>query len=348
MVASTTHLFPESAHLMGFDIDDGGLHVVLSRDVPSFLRGRVRPLVESLCASQGVPLSSLRFAAIHPGGRRILEDLESELELPRALTQHSWDVLGEHGNMSSATVLFVLDRLLAGTAPPTAATACWRPSDPASPPSSACCAGARHEAMARSAWCPRRRASPVAAGGLRGAAAARAGGLQAHERALRAAGQPRARERGFGWMVAAHLAPFVLTPIEARRRRRPAPRAVVAGSLAALGAAGALRFWTLHTLGDSWSVRVHGGPSMRVVSGGPYRFVRHPNYLAVIVEVAALPLVGGAVGTALVASLLDAVALALRISDEERVLRTSSAWRQVMAHKPRLLPRLRPAARPRA
>ena len=112
VVSSRSHLFPDSHRLMGFDVGEGGFHIVLASDVPEFLQGKVRPLVQKLCDENGVALESLAFAAIHPGGRRILENLESDLKLAPEVTAHSWEVLNQHGNMSSATVLFVLDRLL--------------------------------------------------------------------------------------------------------------------------------------------------------------------------------------------------------------------------------------------
>jgi alkylresorcinol/alkylpyrone synthase len=79
LVDSTTHLFPRSQHLMGFDLADGGFHIVLDRDVPTALRGNVRPLVAQLCARHGLDVADLRFCALHPGGRRILEDLDRDL-----------------------------------------------------------------------------------------------------------------------------------------------------------------------------------------------------------------------------------------------------------------------------
>jgi methyltransferase len=161
-----------------------------------------------------------------------------------------------------------------------------------------------------------------------------------HERALERRGVRRGRDRGFPWMIAAHVTPFALAPVETRWRRRAAPRALSRLALALLGGAAALRLAALASLGPSWSVRVRSSRAMRVVARGPYRFVRHPNYAAVIVELAALPLAGGAYATALVASALDAVALALRIPDEERALAASPEWRRSMTHKPRFLPKL--------
>jgi alkylresorcinol/alkylpyrone synthase len=118
LFAARSHLYPDSRHLMGFRVGDGGLEVVLDREVPSFLVGQVRPLVESLCRTHGLSLGDLRFAAIHPGGKRILANLERELRLPSEATEPSWAVLRAHGNMSSATVLYVLDRLWRRPPPP--------------------------------------------------------------------------------------------------------------------------------------------------------------------------------------------------------------------------------------
>jgi alkylresorcinol/alkylpyrone synthase len=118
ILRSRGHLFPDSARLMGFDVGEGGLRIVLARDVPAFLDGRVRPLVEALLGEEGLAKEALAFAVIHPGGARILENLERELGLPRALTEPSWRVLARHGNMSSATILFVLERVLGAPPPP--------------------------------------------------------------------------------------------------------------------------------------------------------------------------------------------------------------------------------------
>jgi alkylresorcinol/alkylpyrone synthase len=103
---------------MGFTVDDGGLHVVLDRAVPEVLAGRVRPLVERLCGDHGLALEDLAFAALHPGGRRILATLERELGLAPEAVAPALQILKDHGNMSSATVLFVLDDLLRRPPPP--------------------------------------------------------------------------------------------------------------------------------------------------------------------------------------------------------------------------------------
>jgi len=139
-------------------------------------------------------------------------------------------------------------------------------------------------------------------------------------------------EKIFPMMVGLHAATLVAAPLEARlAHRRPLRFAWVA-----FGAATALRLWMLASLRGAWSVRVVRPP--RIVTRGPYRFIRHPNYLGVIVELAALPLAGGAWVTALVASLANAALLSRRIPYEEKLLLRDRRYRRHFAHLPRLLP----------
>lgn len=81
-----------------------------------------------------------------------------------------------------------------------------------------------------------------------------------------------------------------------------------------------LRLAAMRTLGDRWSIRVLTLPATRRVAHGPYAWLPHPNYLGVALEIAALPLVHGAVVTAVMFSVLNAVALTLRIGVEARAL----------------------------
>jgi methyltransferase len=80
------------------------------------------------------------------------------------------------------------------------------------------------------------------------------------------------------------------------------------------------RVWVLRTLGSRWTTRIIVVPGEQLVAAGPYRFVRHPNYLVVIGEIAVLPLVFGLWDVAIVFSLLNAVMLAARIKAENRAL----------------------------
>jgi methyltransferase len=97
-----------------------------------------------------------------------------------------------------------------------------------------------------------------------------------------------------------------------------------------------LRWWAIATLGDRWNTRVIVLPLAEPVTGGPYRFVRHPNYVAVVAELVALPLIHGAWLTALVFSLANAWLLTVRIRVEEEAL--GDAWRRRFDGAPRFIP----------
>jgi methyltransferase len=90
-------------------------------------------------------------------------------------------------------------------------------------------------------------------------------------------------------------------------------------------AAQGLRYAAIRALGERWSVRILVLPGEPLVRRGPYRFLRHPNYLAVVVELLAAPLMFGAWRTAIAIALLDAVALSLRIRAENAALLGSPA-----------------------
>ena len=81
------------------------------------------------------------------------------------------------------------------------------------------------------------------------------------------------------------------------------------------------RVWVIRSLGERWTTRIIIVPGEPLVRRGPYRFVRHPNYLVVAGEIAVLPLVFGLTQVALIFTLLNAAALAIRIRTEERALR---------------------------
>ena len=105
-----------------------------------------------------------------------------------------------------------------------------------------------------------------------------------------------------------------------------------------LVAATALRIWTIRTLGDSWNARAAVPENLRPVTDGPYRYIRHPNYVAVILEFAAVPMVAGAWRSAVALSLLNAAVLSDRIAAEERLLDSSAAYRDAFAGKARFIP----------
>jgi methyltransferase len=164
-----------------------------------------------------------------------------------------------------------------------------------------------------------------------------------HQRALAAHGASRRPERLFPAMVALHTAVIVGGPIEVLSFGRPWRPAVGWAALAVVLAAQGLRWWVIRTLGAQWNVQIVAStPSHGVVTSGPYRWIRHPNYVAVFAELAALPLVHGAWLTASLGALAHAAILAGRIRAEERVLMSDRAYRAAMGRKPRFVPELVP------
>lgn len=149
----------------------------------------------------------------------------------------------------------------------------------------------------------------------------------------------RAAARSYPLMVAAHVAlctlPLVEVSVRGRRPRAGRPTGVWLG---VLGAATALRWWSIRSLGRSWNVRAVVPADLRPVTRGPYRFVRHPNYLAVALEFAALPLAGGATWCAIGLSLVNAAVLADRIRAEERLLAAVPGYEEAFQGRRRLLP----------
>ena len=108
IVASESFLFPNSLGAMGFDLGDSGFHIVLSKDVPQLIREKVKGLADGFLARNGLQRSDISAFLLHPGGQKLLSFMEAELELTRADTEISWDVLRRFGNLSSASVLFIL------------------------------------------------------------------------------------------------------------------------------------------------------------------------------------------------------------------------------------------------
>jgi alkylresorcinol/alkylpyrone synthase len=113
IVASESFLFPNSLDAMGFDLRDSGFHIVLSKDVPQLIGERVKGLVEGFLARQGLMREDLSAFLLHPGGQKLLSFMEAELGLSRSDTEISWDVLRRYGNLSSASVLFILQESMA-------------------------------------------------------------------------------------------------------------------------------------------------------------------------------------------------------------------------------------------
>lgn len=133
------------------------------------------------------------------------------------------------------------------------------------------------------------------------------------------------RESGQGHypvMVVLHTGFLVAMLVEAWIRQPEVPAWLAWSMLALVLAAQTLRWWCIATLGRRWNTRVIVVPGLPPVTGGPYRFLRHPNYVAVVVEGIALPMVHLAWVTALVFTIANAALLRVRIRTEDAALAT--------------------------
>jgi len=117
ILATRSFLFPGTPELMGFDVTDSGLKIVLSPRVPRFIRQHLPGVLAPFLEEHGVRRGDLAHFLLHPGGRKVLEGLERELGLTPRDTRFSWQVLREYGNLSSATVLFLLHHFEREAAP---------------------------------------------------------------------------------------------------------------------------------------------------------------------------------------------------------------------------------------
>ncbi|GHG04969.1 chalcone synthase [Deinococcus piscis] len=106
-------LIPDSEDVMGWDVVEAGLKVRFSRSIPALVQELMATNVADTLAEAGWARDDLRLWAVHPGGTKVLEAYAEVLNLTPQDLWASWEVLRGHGNMSSVTVLFVLERLLA-------------------------------------------------------------------------------------------------------------------------------------------------------------------------------------------------------------------------------------------
>ena len=161
-----------------------------------------------------------------------------------------------------------------------------------------------------------------------------------HQADMVARGAAKVEEPRFRWMVLLHTAVLLGSALEVVFLRRPFIPWLAGTMSGVFVTANIVRWWVIRTLGKHWNVQVMDSTSLGVITSGPFRFVRHPNYAAVFAEMLALPLIHTAWITAIAGSLAHAVVLAQRLATEERVLFANPDYRAAMSGKPRFLPGL--------
>lgn len=161
-----------------------------------------------------------------------------------------------------------------------------------------------------------------------------------NQRRLEAAGAREVRDPSLPWMVAFHTSMLLGAAVEVvvlERRLIPwmACLGLVLFVLTNLG-----RWWVIQTLGVNWTVRVVGGAERTITVAGPFRWVRHPNYAFVFLEMIALPLIHTAMWTLLFGTIAHVFLLRERVRVEESALALSPEYMAAMGGKPRFVPKL--------
>ena len=111
-------LWPDTQRIMGWDVEDPGLAVVFDRAIPPFIADNLAPAVDEMLAGLGRSRDDIDRFCCHPGGVKVIDAIESALDLPQGELNLEREVLNDHGNMSAPTVLFVLERLIERGLPP--------------------------------------------------------------------------------------------------------------------------------------------------------------------------------------------------------------------------------------
>lgn len=115
ILGSHSTLFADTEDIMGWDVVESGLKVRFSRDIPTFVRANLPALSAAACRAWGITRGDLAHYVVHPGGAKVLDAYVESLGLSAAALASAYDVLAGYGNMSSASVLFVLERFLQTT-----------------------------------------------------------------------------------------------------------------------------------------------------------------------------------------------------------------------------------------
>lgn len=110
--SSHSTIWYDSLDVMGWDVAKDGLQVVFSRDIPSIVKEYVEPVVSDYLTQHSLTIQDITRMISHPGGKKVLRAYEEALDVPAERFQYAYEVLRDNGNMSSATVLFVLGKEL--------------------------------------------------------------------------------------------------------------------------------------------------------------------------------------------------------------------------------------------
>ena len=112
VIDSQSLFFPETEHIMGWDVTNSGFKVLLSADIARLAQSEVRPGMEAFLGKHDLTIAGIDHWLVHPGGPRVIQALEEGLGLSDEALSLSWESLAEAGNISSASVLLILDKTM--------------------------------------------------------------------------------------------------------------------------------------------------------------------------------------------------------------------------------------------
>ncbi|WP_050182359.1 type III polyketide synthase [Domibacillus robiginosus] len=112
ILKSASKLMPDSEDVMGWEMKNSGLHVVFSRDIPVIVRTWLGEFVDAFLGKEGISMKEINHFVAHPGGKKVLDAYEETLNISSEKTVHAREILSSFGNMSSPTVLYVLEQFM--------------------------------------------------------------------------------------------------------------------------------------------------------------------------------------------------------------------------------------------
>jgi alkylresorcinol/alkylpyrone synthase len=111
-IASSSKLYYDSLEVMGWDFQDTGFKVLFSKDIPTFINEHIKEDIVTFLSKQGLELNDIKNFIFHPGGKKVLDAYKAALDVEGDFIKNTREVMNANGNMSSVTVLYVLEKFM--------------------------------------------------------------------------------------------------------------------------------------------------------------------------------------------------------------------------------------------
>ena len=313
IIDNRSFLLANTVELMGLELVDSGFRNILRPEVSDYVNKGLLPLIDSLLVDHNLKIEDISRWIVHPGGPKIINTIEAEFGLNSQALQLSRDTLAAIGNISSGTVLYMLDKIL---------------SEEQIPASSFGLMVAMVWFFPRSNFTSMVREDNmltkyVFLGIIFAVILQRLVELRIsknNEIYILNQGGKKHSDNLLGMVKVLQVSWCIAAITEVWYLHRPfiLPLSAVALSVTLIGQV--LRYLSMKALERRWTLPIMTLPNMPVVDQGIYRYLRHPNWLGVTLEIAALPLIHGAYLTAIIFSLANALLMSQRVQAEEKAL----------------------------